>query len=327
MNSEVECLQRYCAYARYGQLYVLHKLWSKLSCAESLQHMGFDAGDGSTADYSEYVARHVNAASASSSSAEPPAPKPERITFQDRDRDDAIIAECAWNFCRQLVKFRACSMSHHTSSLPWQFALLAHRNKEYRQLGLTQARHAWKTLIEAERLSVSQRMDDAAVSVSVRCLLKKVGWVHHDIPREILARLAQHEFTCVPPPVQSMLQCAFRGWCQSVVNEKGFQCIKDAKRDNANKKISRRKRFYKLITGGVINEFAREEIKYASALQPGVTRGWLLQSPAPLCSCSPVRAPVPVHCIRPVHVPMPREWVLAALADACTPVPPTPAAS
>ena len=110
MTTEVECLQRYCAYARFGQLYVLHKLWSKLSCAESLQHMGFDVGDGSTADYSEYVARHVNAASASSSSAKPPAPKPERITFQDRDRDDAIIAECAWNLCRQFVKFRACSM-------------------------------------------------------------------------------------------------------------------------------------------------------------------------------------------------------------------------
>ena len=181
--------------------------------------------------------------------------------------------------------------------------------------------------MEAERLSVSQEMDDAAASVSVTCLLNSVGWVHHDIPLEMLARLAQHGFTCVPPPVQSMLQCAFRGWCQSVVNEKGFQCIKDGKRDNANKKVSRRQRYYKLITHDVINNFEREEVKYASALQPGVTRRWLLQSPAPLCSCSPVRAPVPVHCIRPVHVPMPREWVLAALADACTPVPPTPAPS
>ena len=109
--------------------------------------------------------------------------------------------------------------------------------------------------MEAERLAVSQDINDAAAKVSVTRLLARVGWVHHDIPREILARLAQHGFTCVPPPVKSMLQCAFRGWCQSVVNEKGFRGIKDGKRDNPNKEVSRRKRFYQLITKEGLQDF------------------------------------------------------------------------
>ena len=169
MTSEENCLNRYCAYARFGQTYVHHRLWSKFSSIESLQYMGFDMGDGSTADFSEYVARHVAAADASSGSALSHAPNPERIKFRERDHDDAIIAECAWNFCRELVKHRACSMSHHTSAPPWQFALLAH--KAYRRLGLTRAKHAWNTLVEAERIAVSQEMNDAAAKVSVTRLL------------------------------------------------------------------------------------------------------------------------------------------------------------
>ena len=42
MTSEDECLQRYCAYARYGQTYVLQRLLSKFSSIDSLQHMGID---------------------------------------------------------------------------------------------------------------------------------------------------------------------------------------------------------------------------------------------------------------------------------------------
>ena len=278
MTSERECVLRYCAYALHGHNYVNHRLWSNFSNLESLQYMGFDMGDGSTADYREYVRRHLSAAAASSGSASPPAHNPERIQFLDRDHDDAIIAECAWNFCRELVKHRACSMSHYTSAPPGQFALLAHTNTAYRQLGLARAMQAWNTLKEAERLAVSQDINDAAAKVSVTRLLARVGWVHHDIPREILARLAQHGFTCVPPPVQSMLQCAFRGWCQSVVNEKGFQSMKDAKRDNPNKKVSRRKRFYQLITKEDFKTFEREEVQYSETLSPGMPRQLCQQS-------------------------------------------------
>ena len=57
-------------------------------------------GDGSSADYREYVARHVAAATTPSSNALPLARNPKRIEFQDRDHDDVIIADCAWNFCR-----------------------------------------------------------------------------------------------------------------------------------------------------------------------------------------------------------------------------------
>ena len=40
MTSEVECLQRYCAYAHFGHTYVLPRLWSKLSSIQSLQQLG-----------------------------------------------------------------------------------------------------------------------------------------------------------------------------------------------------------------------------------------------------------------------------------------------
>ena len=40
ITSEVECLQRYCAYAHFGHTYVLPRLWSKLSSIQSLQQLG-----------------------------------------------------------------------------------------------------------------------------------------------------------------------------------------------------------------------------------------------------------------------------------------------
>ena len=40
MTSEVECLQRSCAYAHFGHTYVLPRLWSKLSSIQSLQQLG-----------------------------------------------------------------------------------------------------------------------------------------------------------------------------------------------------------------------------------------------------------------------------------------------
>ena len=106
MTSEENGMQRYCAYARVGQTYVHNRLWLMFSCIESIQYMGFDMGDGSTADYSGYVSRHVAASDAPSGSALPPDPNPERIKFRERDQDDAIIAECAWNCCRELVNHR-----------------------------------------------------------------------------------------------------------------------------------------------------------------------------------------------------------------------------
>ena len=53
MTTDVECLQRYCAYARCGQTHKLHMLRSQFLSIERLQQMGFDVGDGSTADYKE----------------------------------------------------------------------------------------------------------------------------------------------------------------------------------------------------------------------------------------------------------------------------------
>ena len=40
MTSEVECLQRSCAYAHFGHTYVIPRLWSKLSSIQSLQQLG-----------------------------------------------------------------------------------------------------------------------------------------------------------------------------------------------------------------------------------------------------------------------------------------------
>ena len=63
-----------------------------------------------------------------------------------------------------------------------------------------------------------------------------------------------------------------------MVNEKGFHSMKDAKRENPNKKVSRRKLFYQLITKEDFKTFEREEVKYSETLSLGMPRQLCQQS-------------------------------------------------
>ena len=67
-----------------------------------------------------------------------------------------------------------------------------------------------------------------------------------------------------------------------VVPERGqrerIRSIKDGKQDSPNKKVSRRKRFYQLITKEDFKTFEREEVQYSETLSPGMPRQLCQQS-------------------------------------------------
>ena len=57
--------------------------------------------------------------------------------------------------------------------------------------------------------------------------VKTIGFLHQDVPRDILASFAQHSFQVLPPTDKSLLSEAFCGLGQSLVLEKAFNITKN----------------------------------------------------------------------------------------------------
>ena len=70
--------------------------------------------------------------------------------------------------------------------------------------------------------------------------MKTIGFLHQDVPREIIASLAQHDFTVLPPTDRSLLMEVFCGIGHPRVLEKAFNKTKNVARRSANVKLSRR---------------------------------------------------------------------------------------
>ena len=85
-------------------------------------------------------------------------------------------------------------------------------------------RENWLTLCEAEMRQFDDKNPPAAKKT--RAVMKTIGFLHQDVPREIIASLAQHDFTVLPPTDKSLLMEVNRGIGHSRVLEKAFNTTK-----------------------------------------------------------------------------------------------------
>jgi hypothetical protein len=74
-------------------------------------------------------------------------------------------------------------------------------------------------------------------------VLRSIGWLWQSVFREVLLQLASHDFQKVCPEVQEVARCMTRGLAGTVVNERCFRSLSDAKDLNKNHKVSRQRRY------------------------------------------------------------------------------------
>ena len=156
--------------------------------------------------------------------ARPPTRFPFEVHFHEERAADAELAFFAWTFACSLVKHRCLSSSHYADVPPGQFAALLSPSVEDCANALAEQKLNWTTL-----LNVEQRMYDGASVANIPALLqvvRKIGFLHHDVPREVLAVLAQHDFRMLPPGARNTLEAWFRGIGSSRPNEKAFNKTK-----------------------------------------------------------------------------------------------------
>ena len=274
MKAEDAVERRYIAYAKYGQAYVVGRIWNTLRCTRSVEHIFGEFSTPPPRAYSEIAAslraRVLPPAAAAADDSPPPRVFPLQLKFPDEHALAAELAALHWQFASSLVAHRAMSMSHYRDIPPGQFALLRCDDARVAADGLGEQRLNWETLVETEN-----RMHNPVGGKAVMDVVKTVGFLHHDVPREILGSLAQHDFAVVPPDDQAMLGAAFRGFGHSRINEKSFNTTKNAARRasriNLGKRVQRH--YVPCLLKTMTREFERAEVDAAGAQPPSGAPG------------------------------------------------------
>ena len=269
LKSEDGVLKRYIAYAACGQTYVVARIWEQLASPAVAAKIFSESADAPPAavpraaydkQWAERASWLVEGAGAASSSAHPPACYPLSFQFHEGHVRSADMVKHAWSFAASLATHRCQTMAQYTDLPPAQFATLLADDARLFALGMRKQRENWLTLCEAERL----QFDDAhpLVAKHIRIVLRTIGFLHQDVPREILASLAQHSFTVLPPTDKSLLSEAFCGLGQSRVLEKAFNKTKNVARRSANVKLSRRamRHYIPCVTRVLSKQFLRDEL-------------------------------------------------------------------
>ena len=118
--------------------------------------------------------------------------------------------------------------------------------------GLRLCQEHWDVLCAAE----SQQVQWPEVGV----LLRSVGWVWNTVVREALVQLSHHAFQTVCPEVQDIASCLVHSWGGTVVNERCFRALSDAKNMNSNRRVSRTRRYYAPITAKTLEQHGRDVV-------------------------------------------------------------------
>ena len=272
LTSEGGVLMRYCAYAQTGQTYIAARIWASLRDNGFLELFAPDDDvETSACDLRAHAKQRLSLSRltevvAAGGGARPPAQIPLEVLFLNRNAAAAELASLAWSFARSLVKYRSLANSHYADIPPGQFAALLSPTQAAVRAALAEQKSNWETL-----LAVEKRMHlGAGRGCPVPALLKVVraiGFLHHDVPREVLAALAQHDFRIVPPGIKSSLETCFRGIGSSRPNEKAFNATKDWGRRNKDfRRISRMNRHYVPSALRVLkDQFSRNELELGNA--------------------------------------------------------------
>ena len=233
LKSEDNVLKRYIAYATYGQTYVVARIWAQLACpAVAAKIFGENAGAPRAAvpctaydrQWTERARWFGKGAGAASSRAHPPACYPQAFEFHEEHVRSAELVRHAWRFAASLVTHRCQTMAQYTDLPPAQFATLLVKDRQLFKSGMEKQQENWETLTEAETRRYDRK--NPLVAEQIKLAMETIGFLHQDVPREILASLAQHSFQVLPPTDKSLLSEAFCGLGQSRVLEKAFNVTK-----------------------------------------------------------------------------------------------------
>jgi hypothetical protein len=85
--------------------------------------------------------------------------------------------------------------------------------------------------------------------------------------REQLVSLAEFDFGIIPPDVETACYAKWRGYQQTVIVEDGFNVLENATRDTENSALSRKSRWWRLISSQVLENYDREDVQAASAAE------------------------------------------------------------
>ena len=265
---EADTFKYQLSYALHGYGMVLRNLFDQLCSTPCLQSLRFPLSASSTQQQAHYLQDMVQASAVGSSSSSSsgqgvpchpmahPVLKP-----MVGDEADFEIAELFWNLTVAAVKHRGLSIAHYTDSLPGFYVLLLGTAENQSQ--------ALKTL--AEWWEVLRWVEPARhKNPEIKAVFDQVGWLQQTVCREILVSLAQHAFRAIPPTVKMVLEGVFKGFANTILIERSFQCLRDEQRANQNKNISRQRRWWAPVRRDLLKDMGRKEVETAEFVAPDV---------------------------------------------------------
>lgn len=171
------------------------------------------------------------------------------------------MAASLWKLVCRTVKHRAMSMAHFLDVPPGQLVLLVSEEPASVQSALLKQKLNWSTLMVAE---MNQwRFPEVGKVIS------NVGFLFNGVVSVMLVHLAQHDFRCVPPAVETVVEAILGGFCNTVICERAFQKLKDHGRCQKNSRMSRVRKWYVPSSQGLMKEMGRQEVEPSREPLPG----------------------------------------------------------
>ena len=182
--------------------------WEMRSADDALKHYsGFARGDYSTVLCDVWrTMDELEALTAAGFAMELTTPQ-EKLDAKDRQSEffasQRNMASMHFKTCLEIVKHRALTHQHYSSSLPGCLALLVGDADDVK-VGLAYAARSWRALVAREQHRLAYR--------EVVDLWTHAPFASWQVARETLCMLAEFSFQWVPPPVQALLVAAFKSW-------------------------------------------------------------------------------------------------------------------
>ena len=148
----------------------------------------------------------------------------------------------------QVVRWRSLTMSHYMHCPPLFFASLFSTGAEL-QAALQKCRVAWHAIQVCERLRHKYK--------DVNSIWCSLPWASWGVVRDFFTLLAEFDFQWICPPAMEILNCLFRSFGSSLLNELGFKEIRARSKQASNHKISPSTSWHALTTSDVMTSFGR----------------------------------------------------------------------
>lgn len=252
-KSPKETARYHFAFAATRYKSVLQKVMGLSTDPGALARAQFDLSGNSGGH-----ARPRSSGAASSSSSDPPRTM-EALDVTGSDKEGAEFASLLFRLCCNVCARRSMSMQQCYSALPpGIFAML--RKRDAVAAALQELKAMWQVITGFEVL--------ANANPALASVMRNVPFFLNPVVRDIFVLLSQHGFLLVPPAVTKMLRAIFDGFCQTVLVERAFQKLQDRRRPVRNNKIRRMKRFYNILSSGLLGEMGRREVGLKSGPLP-----------------------------------------------------------